>query len=126
MNEIRYTEDHEWVRFDDDGLAVVGITEYAQEKLGEIVFIELPDIGDEFESGGEMAMIESVKVASELFAPLSGVVVKVNEELNDTPGLINEDPGGRGWILQLETSDMESFEGLMAEDSYLEYVEELE
>ena len=125
MTELRFTEDHEWVRLEDNGLAVVGITDYAQEQLGEIVFIELPEIGDEVERGAEAAVIESVKAASELFAPVSGTVSQVNDALNDAPGLVNEDPIGDGWFLQIETSDEEPLEGLMTEDEYLRYVEGL-
>lgn len=126
MSELRYTEDHEWVQLDDDGLAVVGITDYAQEQLGEIVFIELPEVGDEVERGAEAAVIESVKAASELFAPVSGTVVKVNEALNDEPALVNEDPVGEGWFVEIETDGDESLEALMTEDEYLRYVEGLE
>ena len=125
MRELRFTEDHEWVRIDDDGLAVVGITDYAQEQLGEIVFIELPEVGDELERGAEAAVIESVKAASELFAPVSGAVAKVNEALNDEPALVNEDPTGEGWFLEIETVGAESMDGLMTEDEYLRYVEDL-
>ena len=126
MSELRYTEDHEWVRIDDDGLAVVGITDYAQEQLGEIVFVELPEVGDEVERGAEAAVIESVKAASELFAPVSGTVAQINEALNDEPALVNEDPTGEGWFLQIEMGGEESMEGLMTEDEYLRYVEGLE
>ena len=125
MSDLRYTKDHEWVRFEDGGLAVVGITEYAQEQLGEIVFIELPEVGEEVERGAEAAVIESVKAASELFAPVSGTVVKVNEALNDEPALANEDPIGDGWFVQIEMDGDESAEGLMTEDEYLRYLEGL-
>ena len=125
MSELRFTEDHEWVRFDDDGLAVVGISDYAQEQLGEIVFIELPEVGDEIERGAEAAVIESVKAASELYAPVAGTVEKVNESLNDEPALVNEDPTGEGWFLRIEASGEEAMEGLMTEDEYLRYVEGL-
>ncbi len=126
MSELRYTQDHEWVRIDDDGTAVVGITDYAQEQLGEIVFVELPEVGDEIERGSEAAVIESVKAASELFAPVSGTVARVNEALNDEPALVNEDPTGEGWFLQIETDGDDSLDGLMTEDEYLRYVEGLE
>ena len=126
MSELRYTQDHEWVRIDDDGTAVVGITDYAQEQLGEIVFVELPEVGDEIERGAEAAVIESVKAASELFAPVSGTVARVNEALNDEPALVNEDPTGEGWFLQIETDGDDSLDGLMTEDEYLRYVEGLE
>ena len=125
MSELRFTEDHEWVRIDDDGIAVVGITDYAQEQLGEIVFVELPEVGDELEVGAEAAVIESVKAASELFAPVSGTVAEVNEALNDEPALVNEDPTGDGWFLRLEAAGEGSLDGLMTEGEYLRYVEGL-
>ena len=128
MSDLRYTEDHEWVRIEDDGFAVVGITDYAQEQLGEIGFIELPEVGGALERGSEAAVIESVKAASELFAPVSGTVVEVNEALDEAPGLVNEDPTGEGWFLRIEMDDPESpesLEGLMIEEEYLRYVEDL-
>ena len=127
MDGLRYTEDHEWVRIEDGGTAVVGITDYAQEQLGEIVFVELPEVGDELERGAEAAVIESVKAASELFAPVSGTVAAVNEALNDEPALVNEDPTGEGWFLRLDAGGGgdEEWEGLMTEDEYLRYVEGL-
>ena len=125
MGELRYTEDHEWVRIEDDGIAVVGITDYAQEQLGEIVFVELPEVGDEIERGAEAAVIESVKAASELFAPVSGTVAAVNDALNDEPALVNEDPVGEGWFLRIDTGGDGSLDGLMTEDEYLRYVEDL-
>ena len=128
MSEIRFTEDHEWIRLEDDGSAVVGITDYAQEQLGEIVFIELPEVGAAFEQGAEAAVIESVKAASELFAPVSGTVVEVNEALNEAPALVNEEPTGDGWFLRLDPDDpdaLESVDGLMTEGDYLRYVEGL-
>lgn len=127
MGDLRYTEDHEWVRIEDGGVAVVGITDYAQEQLGEIVFVELPEVGDELDRGAEAAVIESVKAASELFAPVSGTVEAVNDALNDEPALVNEDPTGEGWFLRIETdgSGDEAMEGLMTEEEYLRYVEGL-
>lgn len=128
MDGLRYTEDHEWVRVEDGGTAVVGITDYAQEQLGEIVFVELPEVGDELERGAEAAVIESVKAASELFAPVSGTVAAVNDALNDEPALVNEDPTGEGWFLRIDMDrdgDDEAPDGLMTEDEYLRYVEGL-
>ncbi len=127
MGDLRYTEDHEWVRIEDSGIAVVGITDYAQEQLGEIVFVELPEVGDELERGAEAAVIESVKAASELFAPVSGTVDTVNDALNDEPALVNEDPTGEGWFLRIDTGGGvdEAMEGLMTEEEYLRYVEGL-
>lgn len=127
MDGLRYTEDHEWVRIEDGGTAVVGITDYAQEQLGEIVFVELPEVGDELERGAEAAVIESVKAASELFAPVSGTVAAVNDALNDEPALVNEEPTGEGWFLRIDMDGGgdEAWEGLMTEDEYLRYVEGL-
>lgn len=127
MGDLRYTEDHEWVRIEDGGVAVVGITDYAQEQLGEIVFVELPEVGDELDRGAEAAVIESVKAASELFAPVSGTVEAVNDALNDEPALVNEDPTGEGWFLRIDTGagGDEAMEGLMTEEEYLRYVEGL-
>lgn len=127
MSDLRYTEDHEWVRIEDGGVAVVGITDYAQEQLGEIVFVELPEVGDELDRGAEAAVIESVKAASELFAPVSGTVEAVNDALNDEPALVNEDPTGEGWFLRIDTGagGDEAMEGLMTEEEYLRYVEGL-
>ena len=127
MDGLRYTEDHEWVRIEDGGTAVVGITDYAQEQLGEIVFVELPEVGDQLERGAEAAVIESVKAASELFAPVSGTVAAVNDALNDEPALVNEEPTGEGWFLRIDMDGGgdEAWEGLMTEDEYLRYVEGL-
>ena len=96
-----------------------------QEQLGEIVFVELPEVGDEIERGAEAAVIESVKAASELFAPVSGTVAAVNDALNDEPALVNEDPVGEGWFLRIDTGGDGSLDGLMTEDEYLRYVEDL-
>lgn len=97
---LSYTKDHEWVRFDDDGRAVVGITEYAQHSLGDIVYVELPRIGTRIEAGETVATVESVKAVSDVYAPITGTVNNVNEELNDTPELINED-AYKAWIVKL-------------------------
>ena len=97
---LSYTKDHEWVRFDDDGRAVVGITEYAQHSLGDIVYVELPRIGTRIEAGDTVATVESVKAVSDVYAPITGTVNNVNEELNDTPELINED-AYKAWIVKL-------------------------
>lgn len=97
---LSYTKDHEWVRFDDDGRAIMGITEYAQHSLGDIVYVELPQIGTRIEAGETVATVESVKAVSDVFAPVAGTVNNVNEELNDTPELINED-AYKAWIVKL-------------------------
>jgi glycine cleavage system H protein len=101
--ELQYTKSHEWVRTEDD-TATVGITDYAQEELGDIVFVELPEEGATFEAGDSFGTVESVKAVSDLYSPVGGEVVEVNEALNDNPEKINEDPYGDGWIIKLRTS----------------------
>jgi glycine cleavage system H protein len=122
MNEIWYTEDHEWVRLNDDGSATIGITDYAQAQLGDIVFVELPEVGTEVAQGEEIAVIESVKAAGEVKMPVSGVVVEVNTALNDAPEKINESPLDDGWILRAEPGDPEQLQDLMDEEAYMEFI----
>jgi len=125
MATVRYTEEHEWIRVDGD-IGTVGITEYAQEQLGDIVFVELPEIGRQVEEGGEVAVVESVKAASEVYAPVSGEVTEVNEALNDNPALVNSDPAGEGWFFKLRIDDPNELEELMDPDAYKAYVEGLD
>jgi glycine cleavage system H protein len=124
MSATKFTEDHEWIRT-EDGIAVVGISSYAQEQLGEIVFVELPEVGTELEQGQECAVIESVKAAGELKAPVSGTVTEVNEALADEPERVNSDAMGDGWFLRMAVADASEMEGLMDEDAYQAYVESL-
>ena len=114
---IRYTEDHEWVRVDGD-IATVGITTHAQEQLGDIVFIELPDVGRTFAQKDEAGVIESVKAASELYAPVSGEIVETNAAIVDDPALVNRDPMGEGWFVKIRLSDAGELDGLMDEAAY--------
>ncbi|MDX5361208.1 MAG: glycine cleavage system protein GcvH [Alphaproteobacteria bacterium] len=114
---IRYTEDHEWVRVDGD-IATVGITAHAQEQLGDIVFIELPDVGRTFAQKDEAGVIESVKAASELYAPVSGEIVETNAAIVDDPALVNRDPMGEGWFVKIRLSDAGELDGLMDEAAY--------
>jgi glycine cleavage system H protein len=118
----RYTRDHEWIRLDGD-LATIGITDYAQEQLGDIVFVELPDIGKKLDKGAEAAVVESVKAASEVFAPVTGEVVEVNGTLSDQPGAVNEDPEGNGWFMRMRVADKASVDGLMDADAYKAFLE---
>jgi glycine cleavage system H protein len=118
----RYTRDHEWISLDGD-LATVGITNYAQEQLGDIVFVELPEIGRVLDKGAEAAVVESVKAASEIFAPAAGEVVEINGALADAPGAVNEDPEGAGWFMKLRVSDKASLDGLMDAAAYKAYLE---
>ena len=120
----RYTKDHEYVRVEGD-TAVVGITHYAQQQLGDVVFVELPSVGKAMEKGGEAAVVESVKAASEVYAPISGEVIAVNEALPDSPGTVNEDPAGKGWFLKLRIKDKSELDGLMSEEQYAEFIKSL-
>lgn len=113
----RYTKSHEYVRV-EGGTGVVGITDYAQAQLGDIVFVELPPIGQSLSAGAEAAIVESVKAASEVNAPVSGTVVDVNSALADSPGLVNEDPSGKGWFIKLKLADAAELDSLMDEDAY--------
>jgi glycine cleavage system H protein len=121
MSDIRYTKDHEYVRLDGD-VATIGITDHAQEQLGDIVFVELPQVGKSVEQGGEAAVVESVKAASEVYAPLSGEVIEVNAALEGEPAKVNADPLGEGWFMKLKVRDKSQFEALMDEAAYNEFV----
>ena len=123
MSTLRFTKDHEWVRLDGD-LAVVGITDYAQSQLGDVVYVELPEIGRRVEQGKETAVVESVKAASEVYAPVSGEVLEVNEALAADPAIVNADPMGDGWFLKLRLDDPKQIDGLMDEETYKRLVEE--
>ncbi len=118
MSETKYTEDHEWIRMEDGGVGVVGITDHAQEQLGELVYVELPEVGSELAKGDTAVVIESVKAASEIHSPAGGTVAEVNEALNDAPTKVNEDPMGEGWFLKLKVSDAAELDGLMDEATY--------
>ena len=122
--ELLYTKSHEWIRVTDGGSVVIGITDHAQEALGDMVFIELPEAGMTFEAGGDMAVVESVKAASDVYAPVSGVVEESNVALVDAPELINSDPFGEGWFLRLKPSDATQLEGLLNADAYAAAVAE--
>jgi glycine cleavage system H protein len=117
----RYTKDHEYIRVEGD-TGVVGITDYAQQQLGDVVYVELPSIGKAVSKGGEAAVVESVKAASEVYAPVSGEIVAVNGELEGAPGTVNEDPAGRGWFMKIRLQDPSELEGLMTEEQYQEYL----
>jgi glycine cleavage system H protein len=117
----RYTKSHEYVRV-EGGTGVVGITDYAQSQLGDVVFVELPPIGQSLSAGAEAATVESVKAASEVNAPVSGEVVEINNALADSPGLVNEDPSGKGWFLKIKLTDATELDRLMDEDAYREFL----
>jgi len=118
----RYSRDHEWVRLDGD-VAVIGITDYAQEQLGDVVYVELPEVGKSLAKGAEAAVVESVKAASEVFAPIAGEVVAVNDALADEPALVNQSPEDAGWFLKLKPGDKSEVESLMDADAYNAFLE---
>jgi glycine cleavage system H protein len=123
-SHLQYTESHEWVSIEENSNARIGITDHAQEALGDLVYVELPAVGDEISQGDPCAVVESVKAASGIYAPLSGVVVAVNEELESDPALINADPYGDGWLFELELIDTEELDGLKDADAYAESLDE--
>jgi len=122
LEDLKYTNDHEWAHEKDD-LLVIGITDYAQNSLGEIVYVELPNEGDEITKGDPFGAVESTKAVSDLYAPVSGDVVEVNEALLDSPELINGDPYGEGWMIKVKVYDAGELEDLMNFDDYTDFVE---
>jgi glycine cleavage system H protein len=125
MSTVRFSEDHEYVRLEGD-IGIVGITPYAQQQLGDVVFVELPSVGATLAKGGEAAVVESVKAASDIFAPVSGEVVEVNNALEDSPSTINEDALGAGWIMKIRVADTAELDTLMDEAGYKAYVKDLD
>jgi len=124
MSGIRFSKDHEWVKVEGD-VATIGISPYAQEQLGDVVFVDLPGIGKKVEKGKELAVVESVKAASEVYAPVSGEVVEVNESLGDAPGTVNEDALGKGWFAKVKMSNKAELDGLMDDAAYKTFCEGL-
>ena len=123
MATMKFSKEHEWIRV-EGGVATIGITQHAAEQLGDLVFVDLPDVGKTVASGDEAAVVESVKAASEVYAPVSGEVVEVNSVLADEPGKVNESPEGDGWFMKLKLSDASELDGLMDEVAYKAFVEE--
>ena len=121
----RYQKSHEWARPEGD-FYVVGISDYAQDELGDVVFVELPEVGSSYEQGGGFGVVESVKAASDLYAPVSGEVAEVNERLKEEPELVNQDPFGEGWIMKLKGGTSAEFDALMSSEEYRSFTEELE
>jgi len=118
---MKYTEEHEWLRIEDD-VVVVGITDYAAEQLGDVVFVELPEVGATVSVNDEIVVIESVKAASDILAPLDGEIVEVNGALEDNPGLVNEDPTGEGWFFKMKSADLSPMDDMMDEAGYNEHI----
>jgi glycine cleavage system H protein len=121
---IKYSEDHEWVDVKGDDLVVIGITDFAQEQLGDLVYVELPEVGDECTRGDNISVIESVKAASDLVAPVSGSIVEVNSQLEDEPETVTEDSMGEGWFIKVKLSNPEELDDLMDEEAYNSFIEE--
>ena len=127
MNEIpgdlKFLKSHEWARVEDDGTVTVGISDHAQGQLGDLVYVELPSVGDSVAAGGSVAVVESVKAASDVYSPVSGKVVKVNEALSDKPETINEDAFGEGWLFVIKPTDLAEIGELLSPDDYAELIE---
>jgi glycine cleavage system H protein len=121
---LRYTREHEWVEILDEGRGRVGITHHAQDELGDVVFVELPGVGDELGGEDVFGTVESVKAVSDLYSPVTGKVIQVNESLEEQPELVNEDPYGQGWMIQVELGDAAELDGLMSAEQYAAYLAE--
>ncbi|MDM5200409.1 glycine cleavage system protein GcvH [Fictibacillus enclensis] len=124
LKELRYSEEHEWVKVEEGNKVRIGITDFAQDELGDIVFVELPEVGDEIKADEPFGSVESVKTVSELYAPISGKVVEINEELDDSPELVNESAYEKAWMIVVEASDLSETENLMSAEQYEEMTKE--
>ncbi|MBQ0756508.1 MAG: glycine cleavage system protein GcvH [Amphritea sp.] len=122
-SDLKYVASHEWIRDEGDGVVAIGVTDHAQDLLGDVVFVELPDVGADFAVGDDIGVVESVKAASDIYAPLSGQIVAVNEELEDSPELVNSDPYGDGWFIKIRLSEASETAGLLDADGYAELCE---
>ncbi|MFC3120917.1 glycine cleavage system protein GcvH [Agaribacter flavus] len=122
--ELKYTNTHEWVRSEGEGVFTVGITEHAQGLLGDMVFLDLPDVGDAVTTGDECAVAESVKAASDIYAPITGEIVEINEDLEDSPELVNSDAFGDGWLFKIKAEDSEEANGLLDAEAYTNVIDE--
>jgi glycine cleavage system H protein len=122
--ELKYVSSHEWIRDEGDGTVTIGVTDHAQEALGDVVFVELPDIDAEVSAGDDAGVVESVKAASDIYAPVSGVVVAINEDLEDAPEMVNSDPYGDGWFFKLKLTDESELDDLLSADEYSAACEE--
>ena len=122
-DNLKYSKEHEWVMMVEDAVALIGITEFAQRELGDVVYVELPEVGEKITKDDPFGSVESVKAVSDLFAPVSGTVIEVNDSLPDSPELVNEDSYGDGWMIKVQMSDKEELKDLLTPDEYAEYVE---
>jgi len=124
--DLLYTNDHEWLRREEDGSVTIGVTDHAAKALGDLVYVELPEVGQDVDEGGDMAVVESVKAASDVYAPIGGSIAAVNEDLADEPEKINADPYGEGWIVRVQPSDGVDESKLMSPDAYQQFCDELD
>ncbi|HEY9030702.1 MAG TPA: glycine cleavage system protein GcvH [Kangiella sp.] len=122
--ELKYVSSHEWIRDEGDGVVTVGITDHAQELLGDVVFVDAPEVDSEVDVGDEIAVVESVKAASDIYAPLAGTILEVNEELEDSPELINSDPYGDGWMFKMKLVDADDMDSLLSAEEYSDEIAE--
>ncbi|PTB82839.1 glycine cleavage system protein H [Pseudidiomarina aestuarii] len=122
--ELKYASTHEWVRNEGDGIYTVGITEHAQDLLGDMVFVELPDVGDNVAAGDDVAVAESVKAASDIYAPIAGEIVEINEDLEDAPETVNSDPYGDGWLFKIKADDASEVDSLLDAEGYQAVIDE--
>ncbi len=120
---LKYSKEHEWVLVEDD-VAIIGITEFAQGELGDIVFVELPEVGEKISKDDPFGSLESVKAVSDIFAPISGSVVEINDDLKENPETVNEDPYGDGWMIKIQMTDMDELKDLMSSQDYAEFIEQ--
>ncbi len=120
--ELKYVSSHEWIRHEGDGVVTVGITDHAQELLGDVVFVEAPETDEEVAADDEIAVVESVKAASDIYAPIAGTITEVNEELEESPELVNSDPYGDGWMFKMELADQDDLDKLMSSEEYAEEI----
>jgi len=123
-HELKYTASHEWIRTEDDGTVTIGITEHAQEALGDMVFIELPEVANEYDATEECGVVESVKAASDIYAPITGEIVAINAELEDSPELVNSEPYHEGWLFRMQPSTPEELDKLLSAEEYQESLED--
>lgn len=117
-NDLKYVASHEWLRLENDGIITVGITDHAQDLLGDVVYVELPEVGSQVDADQEIAVVESVKAASDVYAPIAGEIVEINEELVDSPELANEDPYGKAWFFKIKPANPDDYDSLMDADEY--------
>ena len=125
QNEIRYSKEHEWVKSTEEGLVFVGVTQFAQEQMGDVVFVEMDDVGTSCDQFTKVGEIESVKAVSDLYTPISGEIVETNQELINNPELVNNDPLNGGWILKIKVADIQEINNLMTEEEYKSYIQQL-